>query len=320
MDIKVSVIVPTCGRTELLKRCLAALCTQRFDKDRYEIIVVDDVGSIETKRVVDGIDHGVRCRYIPVVGRHGPAAARNAGIRVSRGEIIAFTDDDCIPRPDWLNAGVGVFVDGIAGASGKVEVPIPERPTDYEVNAARLQFSEFVTASCFYRKYALLKVGGFDERFETAWREDSDLFFRFLKGENRLAQAPDAVVVHPVRPAPWGISIRQQRKNMYNALLYKKHRDFYRKMLKPVFPWHYYLIVLALIASLTGVALGHPVSALTAFSVWLLATGIFCVRRLRGLSHSFTHIAEMIVTSVAIPPTCIFWRLVGAIRYRVLFF
>lgn len=319
MSIKVSIIVPTCGRTELLKRCLAALCAQKFDKNQFEIIVADDAGSAETRHIVDHVDHGIQCRYIPVIGRHGPAAARNAGIRVSRGEIIAFTDDDCIPRPDWLNAGVGAFVDGIVGASGRVEVPIPQRPTDYEVNAARLQFSEFVTASCFYRKHALVKAGGFDERFGTAWREDSDLFFRLLKEKNRLAQAPDAVVVHPVRPAPWGISIRQQRKNMFNALLYKKHREFYRERLKPVFPWHYYLIVLALIASLGGMLTGSQVLAFSSISVWLVATGIFCVLRLRSSSRSFKHIMEMIVTSMAIPPTCIFWRIVGAIRYRVPF-
>ncbi len=88
MAIKVSVIVPTCGRTDLLRRCLKALYNQDFDKHQFEIIVVDDAGSAETRRVVDTFGrNGVPCRYIPVIGRHGPAAARNAGLRVSRGEV-----------------------------------------------------------------------------------------------------------------------------------------------------------------------------------------------------------------------------------------
>jgi cellulose synthase/poly-beta-1,6-N-acetylglucosamine synthase-like glycosyltransferase len=317
--MRVSVIVPTCNREELLKRCLTALCNQNFDKNQYEVLVADDAGTAETKRIVDAVSKNIQCRYVPVIGMHGPAAARNAGLRVSKGEIIAFTDDDCIPTPDWLRAGVGAFIDGIVGASGKVEVPLPGRPTDYDINASRLQFSEFVTASCFYRRQALIKIGGFDERFRSAWREDSDLFFRLLKEQNKLTRAPDAVVIHPVRPAPWGISISQQRKNVFNALLYKKHRDFYRERLKPVVPWHYYLIVAALLLAFASAFAGMPVAGFSALSVWVVGTGIFCARRLRHSSHSFGHVMEMILTSVIIPPTCIFWRLVGAIRYRVFF-
>jgi cellulose synthase/poly-beta-1,6-N-acetylglucosamine synthase-like glycosyltransferase len=319
--MRISVVVPTCNRTELLRRCLTALCTQQFDRKQYEIIVADDAGSTETKRLVEQVgQNGVRCVYVPVIGKHGPAAARNAGIRVSRGEIIAFTDDDCIPRRDWLREGAGAFVDGVAGASGKVLVPMNgKKPTDYEVNAARLQFSEFVTASCFYRRHALLNIGGFDERFRMAWREDSDLFFTLMKRQHRLAYAPKAVVEHPVRPARWGVSIGQQKKNIFNALLYKKHPDLYRERLKPVIPWHYYVIVLALAAALSGMLTESGALTLSGLGAWSIGTALFCARRLRNSSHSPAHVAEMLLTSVVIPPTCIFWRIVGAIRYRVWF-
>lgn len=320
MGVRVSVIIPTSGRTELLKRCLTALCTQDFDRSQYEIIVADDAGSPETKRLVKGMDvNGTSLRYVPVTGNHGPAAARNTGLRHSRGEIVAFTDDDCIPSPEWLKAGTAAFVDGIVGASGKIVVPLPERPSDYELNASRLEFSQFVTANCFYRKPALMKIGGFDERFRIAWREDSDLFFRLLKGQNRLTEAPDAIVVHPVRPAPWGISISQQKKNVFNALLYKKHRRFYRERLKPVFPWHYYAIVLALIVSVVSLVTGHRDLSLGAFAFWFVATLFFCLHRLKRSSRAPKHVLEMAVTSLVIPPVCIFWRLVGAVRYRVFF-
>src|SRR5207244_12953942 len=71
--------------------------------------------------------------------------------------------------------------------------------------------------------------------------------------EKAFVDAPDAVVVHPLRPASWGVSLRQQRKSMFNALLYKKHPRLYREKIQAAPPWHYYGIVGALLALLVGV-------------------------------------------------------------------
>ena len=161
---------------------------QDLDPTDYEIIVVDDAACETTRRQVDDwieCMHRGKCedgpvhtiRYIAVTGSHGPAIARNVGWRAARGEIIAFIDDDCIPTPGWLSAGLAAFTDGIVGASGKLIMPLVHIPTDYEHDAVQLEKSEFVTANCFYRRDMLERVGGFDERFIAAWREDSDLFF-----------------------------------------------------------------------------------------------------------------------------------------------
>ena len=88
-------------------------------------------------------------------------------------------------------------------------------------------------------------MGGFDERFTAAWREDSDLAFTVLERHECIVRAPRAIVVHPVRAARWGSSIGQQRKSMYNALLYKKHPALYRARVQASPPWRYYLIVTA---------------------------------------------------------------------------
>jgi hypothetical protein len=68
-----------------------------------------------------------------------------------------------------------------------------------------------------------IAVGGFDERFTAPWREDSDLVVTQLECNARLVRVPEAAVVHAVRPARWGVSVRQQSKSMFSALLYKKH-------------------------------------------------------------------------------------------------
>src|SRR5579885_3363773 len=209
--MRASIVVPTYRRPELLDRCLAALAVQDIDAAAYEIIVADDAASGATRRQVEGwaARSPAPVRYIPVTDTQGPAGARNAGWRSARGEIIAFTDDDCLPHPRWLAAGVAAFTEGVDAATGRVVVPLPEDPTDYERNEAGLEIGQFVTANCFVRRAALGAIGGFDERFTAAWREDSDLHFNLLRAGRRIVPAPEAVVVHPVRPAPWGISLRQ---------------------------------------------------------------------------------------------------------------
>lgn len=324
MSLPISVVVPTHNRPALLARCLTALLRQDFAPANYEIIVADNAASTTTRQLVERLAAAQLAglpalRYIPVPRPQGPAAARNAGWRAARGAIIAFTDDDCLPTPTWLRCGFAAFTDDVAGISGQVVVPLPPVPTDFERNFAHLERSEFVTANCFYRRAALDQLGGFDEQFTLPWREDSDLFFRLLKRGSHLAYAPAAIVQHPVRPVPWGISLYQQRKSMFNALLYKKHPELYRLRLTPVTPWHYYAIVLTILTALTGLLSQHYRLTTVATLLWLLLTGRFCLQRLDRTSHAPHHVAEMLITSALIPPMSVFWRIVGAIKFRVLF-
>ena len=326
MKPRVSVVVPTYKRPELLARCLDALLAQDFEAKDYEIIIADDASCADTRQQVTLIaektrEQGHTVFYIPVSspGAHGPAAARNVGWRAARGEIIAFTDDDCIPQKQWLKAGVVAMVEGVAGAAGQLIVPLEGVPTDYEYNAARLGKNDFVTANCFYRRDALLEVGGFDECFTAAWREDTDLVFTLLARGAKFTTAPDAMVIHPVRPAQWGISIRQQRKSMFNALLYKKHPALYRQKIQATPPWCYYITVCAALVALIGAISGAELLALAGLMLWPGLTARFCLQRLRHTSRTPRHIAEMIVTSIVIPPLAIFWRLYGAVKFRVFF-
>ena len=322
--MRVSVVVPTYRRPELLGRCLAALAAQEFDPAAYEIVIADDAADDATRRQVEAFAGGARpaVRYAPVRARHGPAAARNTGWLTARGTVIAFTDDDCVPDRGWLAAGLEACDadPGAAAVSGRVVVPLSAAPTDYERDAAGLEGAEFVTANCFVRRAALAAVGGFDERFAAAWREDSDLQFTLLAAGGRIAHAPKAVVVHPVRPAPWGVSLRQQRKAQYEALLYRKHPDLYRRRIRPWRPWGYYATLAALGVAAGAACGGLTVPALAAGGAWALLTGRFCATRMRGTSRAPGHVAEMVVTSALIPPLSVFWRLVGAVRFRVLFF
>lgn len=322
--MKASVVVPTCGRPELLLRCLQALRAQTQAAEDYEIVVVDDGRSEVTRRLVTSLaderEHP-RLRYLRPTGARGPAAARNAGWHAALGDVIAFTDDDTVPLEDWLAEGLQAMErERCAALAGRVVVPLgPEPPTDHARMTQGLERTEFVTANAFVRRPALQAVHGFDERFTRAWREDSDLQFRLQDRAGPVGRVESAIVVHPVRRERWGVSLRQQKNAFFEALLYAKHPRRYRERAGLPAPWDYYAIVLlsfatpALLAA--GVAGSAAISALLALSLVLR----FAWRRLRGTSHEAAHVIEMLATSALIPFLSVWWRLRGAWHFRVPF-
>jgi GT2 family glycosyltransferase len=316
---RVSVVVPTYRRPDLLERCLGALTRQTLPARDYEIIVCDDGPSDAARAVVRQMKApagGPAIRYLAVTGTQGPAGARNAGWRRAAADIIAFTDDDTVPDAAWLAAGLALFGPDVDALSGRIVMPLPPNPTDYELDASRLQDAEFATANVFVRRQALERVGGFDPRFRLAWREDSDLHFALIEHGMRIVKAPQAVVVHPVRPAPFGAGIGMQRKIVFDTLLYKKHPHLYRERIRPHPPWFYLAATLLLVVALVAFAARQPAAGVPAAIAWAAMTAWFCLRRLRGTRRTPDHIAETLFTSAAIPPASIFWRVVGSLRFR----
>ena len=322
--VLVSVVVPTCNGVHLLGRCVDALLDQTLPPSDYEVIIIDDAPGYHTRQLATmwsarAAGLGLSMRYVPNHGVHGPAAARNLGWRLARGAIVAFTDDDTIPMPSWLSEALAVIDDRTDAVSGRIEMPVPARPTDYQRDASRLESSEFAVANCFIRRSVLSALGGFDERFRRPWREDSDLYFRLLDMRATIVRAPRAIVIHPVRRVPWGVSLLQARKIGFDALLYKKHPQRYRQKIRATPRWDYYAIVAALVLALAGQLAGSPLAAAAGAAIWLGMTLWLCALRLRGTSRSPSHVTEMVLTSALIPPLAVFWRMAGAIRFRVRF-
>lgn len=320
----VSVVVPTWRRPAMLERCLEALVRQTLAPQCYEIVVCDDGPDDATRVLVERIADAHRARglqidYVPVTATQGPAGARNAGWRHARAQTIAFTDDDTIPDPRWLEAGLAALAGGACAAAGAIVVPLSDYPTDYEADASGLARAEFATANAFVRRAALIAVDGFDERFTSAWREDSDLQFSLLSAGGQIVRARDAVVLHPVRPARWGVSLSQQRKSAFEALLYRKHPVLYRQRIAKTPPIAYYATVSAALIAVAGLLLGLPSIAGVGALIWFALTFRFFALRMRGRSRAWTHIAEMAATSALIPFLSLYWRLRGAIRYHTWF-
>lgn len=322
--IKISVVIPTWKRPHLLARCLQHLSRQSFPSGSYEVVVVTDGPDEETLGVYAELADSsvllVRCYTLPQ--KEGPAAARNFGWQHAQGELIVFTDDDCLPTEDMLT----VFWQAYRAHqrqcivfTGGVVVPVDENPTDYERNTARLETAEFVTANCACPLQRLQQVGGFDEEFKAAWREDSDLHFKLLERGIPIRKLERAVVVHPARKVRWGVSLAEQKKSMYNPLLYKKHPKLFRERIysTPNF-WYYGMVISgvgAILAALTG---AWPL-AVSFFVVWWVLTASFARKRLLHTSNSVSHVAEMLITSAIIPFLSLYWTWYGAFRYRTWF-
>ena len=149
-----------------------------------------------------------------------------------------------------------------------------------------------------------------------AWREDSDLQFKFIQNQIPIVKVSNAVVTHPVSKAPWGVSIREERKGMFNALLYKKYPSLYRQKIEPNPPWHYYAISFCLVLFITGFITEKPLLKVAGLSGWIALTSWFAFRRLRSTSHSLNHVSEMVFTSALIPVLSVFWKIYGSLKFR----
>lgn len=319
--LQISVVIPTYKRPHLLRRCLAALATQSLPSNHFEVLVISDGPDAETRKTVNELAHS-NPSFAPLQLPHrkGPAAARNLGWQSASSDLIAFTDDDTVPDKDWLQQILKAYNGEEAIAySGCVIVPQSPSPTDYEKNTAGLETADFVTANCCCTKAALQKAGGFDERFSMAWREDSDLHFRLLLNRIPVEKLPQAVVVHPVRKAAWGVSLKEQKKGLFDALLYKKYPQLYRTKIRSSPPWNYYGMAAAVVLALAALLLHQRGSFLVAFIIWFLLLLQFVYKRLQQTSKAFPHVAEMILTSACIPFLSLYWHWYGAWRYNVFY-
>ena len=128
----VSVVVPVFDHAERLALCLSALRKQTYPRGLYEIVVVDNGAGLSPSHAA-----GFECTRIISEESPGSYAARNRGVSVSQGEVIAFTDADCVPAPDWIAMGVAALLKtpetGFAAGLIAVHAEDRERPTATEL-------------------------------------------------------------------------------------------------------------------------------------------------------------------------------------------
>ena len=318
--IDYTVVIPTVGRPSLAA-LLDGLATAGAPAPR-EVLVVDD-----RRRPTSPLLHRVplslagSVRVLPGSAR-GPAAARNVGWRAASSRWVAFLDDDVVPVDGWA-ARLADDVSGlpveVVGSQGRIVVPLPSgrRLTDWERNVSGLESACWATADLAYRRAALARVGGFDERFPRAYREDADLGLR-LAAAGGLIVRGERMVHHPVQPARWWVSVRLQAGNADDVFMRALHGpDWRQAAAAPAgrFVRH---------AATTGTGLAAAALALTgrkcvatvAATAWAAATAELAWARIAPGPRTSKEVASMVATSLILPPVATAHRLWGLITLR----
>ena len=224
---KVSVIVPTYERHDALEALMECLARQTVRN--FEVIVVDQSATPWRRASTPPFDLLYVHTDIKGAGR-----ARNAGAFYARGDVLAFTDDDCRPDSDWLENGVRYFQDPTAvGVEGLI---VSDRAHDDRYRAVTNVGFEgigFMTANLWLRRETFFAVDGFDARFDdpAPFREDTDLAWRALEF-GTIPFAADVRVYHPPQPRTIAREGHVARNRFFenDALLLKKHPERYRTL------------------------------------------------------------------------------------------
>jgi glycosyltransferase involved in cell wall biosynthesis len=203
----VSIIIPVFNDNDYLSLCLNALAVQTYPLDHYEVIVVDNNSDEDVQLVTDSFDF-VSLLHEPIPGSY---VARNRGIKAAKGEVIAFTDADCIPAPNWVEQGVAALYseDNVGLVAGHIDLFSKDdsRPNPfelYETIALSFPQDQFlandrfgVTANLFTFKHALSTVGLFDETLKSGG--DRDWGQRVYAAGYRQLYSAQAAIKHPAR-------------------------------------------------------------------------------------------------------------------------
>lgn len=226
----VSIIIPVFNDAARLKTCLEALENQTYPKSFYKVIVVDNDSDEDINGVVSQFSQAFTTREsLP-----GSYAARNKGISIAKGEVIAFTDADCIPASNWIEKGVEnlLRVPNCGLVAGKVELFFknPSQPSAVELyDAIRMGIPQKryieesrygATANLFTFSSVISKVGCFDDTLKSSG--DSNWGQRVFDAGYKQIYAEDTCVAHPARD-----SLKQLYKKVIRIT--GGHQDVRRK-------------------------------------------------------------------------------------------
>jgi glycosyltransferase involved in cell wall biosynthesis len=226
--LKVSVVVPCFNAEATVAACVEACLRQ--DYPNLEIIFVDD-GSNDSTLAILGEYDGI---MVLAQRNRGPAAARNLGWRSSSGQVICFTDSDCVPHPHWVSQLVEYYTNpAVGGVGGGYDIANPQywlaRCIHEEIGQRHLRMPHLVnylgSFNLSYRRAVLELVGGFDEEFRKASAEDNDLSYRAVKLGYKLLFDPDNRVAHHHTSDLWRYMRQQFWHGFWRIRLYAKQPD-----------------------------------------------------------------------------------------------
>ncbi len=203
----ISIVIPTYNRPEQLRQCLVACAALDYPSDRFEVIVVDDGGAVRLDEIVRGVSTTIAVRLLRQENT-GPAGARNRGVAEAKGDIVAFTDDDCVPGSGWLHtlaSRMRASPDCAAGGRtiNALSTNLCSTASQLLISYLNEYFNKvpddatfFPSNNVAFPKQLFLSVGGFDVTYPRAAAEDRELCDRWRHWGLRMLYAHEAVVHH----------------------------------------------------------------------------------------------------------------------------
>jgi GT2 family glycosyltransferase len=277
---EVTVVVASHEREARLATLLDALAAQTFPAERWELVVVHTYDADVADRVLDGsaLGRAGRLRHLTVDrASASPAHQRNAGWRMARTPLVAFTDDDCRPREDWLEELMAT-----AGANPGAIVQGATRPDPRERHLLREKHVRTLhvdppgpftqTCNILYERAMLERADGFDEVAVTG--EDIDLARRCRKAGAALVGAREALVYHAVEALSFREKVSSNQKWEHLAYVVKKHPELRRRCGLRVWWKLEHMYAAAALAGLLA-ARRHPWTVLAVYPFYRLERGRF---------------------------------------------
>jgi glycosyltransferase involved in cell wall biosynthesis len=230
--MKVSVVIPAYNAESTIGQAVEHSLSQAREPLEVEVIVVDDGSKDDTAKVAQSAGATVIRQE-----NAGPAAARNRGWESATGQVICFTDADCVPSAGWIENLLGGFSEEQVGAvAGSYEIANSSswlaQWVHQEIMERHRRMPPFVRAFGSYNvgipRYVLESTGGFDPAYRRASGEDNDLSYRINKEGWRIAFRPQARVAHYHPEKVWKYLLEQYRHGFWRAKLYKDHPEMIR--------------------------------------------------------------------------------------------